>query len=203
MSQEDFPRLPASERKAITIETVIQLASEQNPAEITTAAIAARMGLTQGALFRHFPTKNALLGSVMEWVAGRLLARVEAEMRGHESALDALQSAFLAHVRFVAEHPGVPRILFSELQRAEETPAKQMVKSLIRQYSQRLSGTVERGKSAGEITPDLQTDAITMMFIGTIQGLVMRSMLTGGVGKIRAEAPAAWAILRRGIEART
>jgi AcrR family transcriptional regulator len=45
--------LPADERRAATVEAVINLAAEQNPSDITTTAIAQRMGLT-GALFRHF-----------------------------------------------------------------------------------------------------------------------------------------------------
>ncbi len=43
--------LPAEERRAVIVETVLVLAAEGNPSKITTAAIADRMGLTQGALF--------------------------------------------------------------------------------------------------------------------------------------------------------
>ncbi|MEI6639829.1 MAG: helix-turn-helix domain-containing protein, partial [Chlorobium sp.] len=49
--------LPAEQRRAVTVEAVIELAAEKNPASITTAEIAERMQLTQGALFRHFPNK--------------------------------------------------------------------------------------------------------------------------------------------------
>ena len=44
--------LPAEERRAVTVGAVVALAAEQNPNDITTAAIAKRMGLTQGALDR-------------------------------------------------------------------------------------------------------------------------------------------------------
>ncbi|HHH6468850.1 TPA: TetR/AcrR family transcriptional regulator, partial [Escherichia coli] len=44
--------LPADERRAVTVESVVALAGSQNPSEITTAAIAKHMNLTQGALFR-------------------------------------------------------------------------------------------------------------------------------------------------------
>lgn len=50
--------LKADQRREVTVETVVELAGEQNPSEITTAAIAKRMGVTQGALFRHFPIKK-------------------------------------------------------------------------------------------------------------------------------------------------
>ncbi len=58
--------LPADERRAATVEAVVDLAAEQNPSDITTTAIAQRMGLAQGALFRHFPSKDAILESVPE-----------------------------------------------------------------------------------------------------------------------------------------
>ena len=69
--------LSADERRAATVEAVVELAAEQNPNEITTTAIAKHMGVTQGALFKHFPTKDAILQAVMEFVANRLLSRVD------------------------------------------------------------------------------------------------------------------------------
>ena len=47
-------KLPADERRAVVVEAVIALAATTNPADITTAQIAAHMGQTPGALFRHF-----------------------------------------------------------------------------------------------------------------------------------------------------
>jgi AcrR family transcriptional regulator len=191
--------LPKDERRAVTVEAVIQLAAEQNPSEITTAAIAKRMHLTQGALFRHFPNKEAIWQSAMEWVADRLLARVDRAAQGAASPLAALQAMFMAHIDFVAEHPGVPRMLFGELQRAGETPAKRMVQTLIRRYGERLRALIEEGKAGGEVAPEIDTAAAATLFIGTIQGLVMQSLLAGDVERTRADAPGAFAIYCRGI----
>ncbi|MDO9294761.1 TetR/AcrR family transcriptional regulator, partial [Bradyrhizobium sp.] len=87
--------LPAEERRAVTVETVVALAAEQNPSEITTAAIAKRMNLTQGALFRHFPSKDAIWQAVISWVADRLLARVDRAIATAESPLSALEAVFM------------------------------------------------------------------------------------------------------------
>ena len=84
--------LPADVRREVTVEAVIALAAEHNPGDITTSAIARHMGLTQGALFRHFPSKEALWEAVMDWVAARLMARVDAAMGTHSDALDALEA---------------------------------------------------------------------------------------------------------------
>ena len=192
-------RLSAEERRAGTIEAVVELAAEQNPSDITTGAIAARMGLTQGALFRHFPNKDAIVQAVVSWAAEQLMARVDRAADRASSPLAALEAVFLAHVGFVAEHPGVPRMLFGELQRADVSPAKLMVRTMIRAYSSRLKRLVEDGKARGELAADLDVDAATTLFIGSIQGLVMQSLIAGSAKAIRASAPGVFAVYRRGI----
>lgn len=191
--------LPADQRRALTVEAVIELTAEQNPGDITTAAIAQRMNLTQGALFRHFPSKDAIWQAVMEWVAERLLQRVDRAMQAAESPLPALEAVFMAHIEFVVAHPGVPRLLFGELQRAEDTPAKRMARTLLAGYRERLSGLIEAGKSGGDLALDVDTGVAVTAFIGTIQGLVMHSLLSGGVRQIRTDAPGAFVIYLRGI----
>ena len=185
----------------MTVETVIDLAAEQNPTDITTGAIAKRMGVTQGALFRHFPSKDAILQAVMEWVSERLLARIEKAISRAASPIDALEAAFMTHIEFISEHPGVPRMLFGELQRAEQTVAKRMAQTLIQRYGERLGRLVAEGKERGELSATLDEKAAVTLFIGTIQGLVMQSLLAGDVKRISASAPGVFALYRRAVEA--
>ena len=191
--------LPAEERRSVTVETVLALAAEQNPSEITTAAISARMNLTQGALFRHFPSKEALWTAVMEWVAERLMQRIERAVADAPGPLAALRSMFLAHAGFVVEHPGVPRMMFGELQRAEASAPKRMAQTLIRRYGERVRALLAAGQAAGEVAADIDLEAATTLFIGTIQGLVMQSLLAGEPERISREAPAVLALYLRGI----
>ena len=194
--------LPADERRAVTVEAVVELAGSVNPSEITTAAIAKHMNVTQGALFRHFPSKDAIWRAAMEWMAERLLGRIDHAAQGIDSPVAALRAMFMSHVEFVIEHPGVPRMMFGELQRAEASPAKDMARTLIRRYGERLRAVLERGKAGGEIAPEVDVEAAATLFIGTIQGLVMQSMLSGDIERMRAEAPGVFAIYQRGIASR-
>lgn len=191
--------LPADERRAVTVEAVIALAGTKNPSEITTAAIAQHMNLTQGAIFRHFPNKEAIWQAVMEWVAERILSRIEHAAKDQLPPLAAMEAMFLTHVEFVVEHPGVPRMLFGELQRAESTPAKRMAQTLIKHYGERLHQLIDQGKSMGEIPVTLDAEAASALFIGTVQGLVMQSLLAGDIERMRRDAPRVFAIYRRGV----
>ncbi len=192
--------LPAAERRAATIEAVVDLAASQNPSEITTAAIAKHMNLTQGAVFRHFLNKDAILQAVMEWVAERLLGRIDRAIEGIDSPLAAMEAMFMSHIEFVTKHPGVPRMMFGELQRTELTPAKRMAQTLIQRYSERLMRLIERGKTNGELSGELDNHAAATLFIGTIQGLIMQSLLEGNMERVRLDAPRVFVIYRRGVE---
>lgn len=193
--------LPAKQRRAVTVESVLELAGSQNPSEITTAAIAEHMHVTQGALFRHFPNKEAIWQSVMEWVSRRLLDRIDKSVVGIESPLDAMQAMFMAHVGFVVDHPGVPRMMFGELQRAESTPAKRMVQTLLKQYRERFQRLIEAGKARGELDASVDGEAAATLFIGMLQGLVMQSLLAGDTKHLRRNAPRVFAVYRRAIGA--
>jgi len=192
-------RLPTDERQAVTVQAVIELAAHTNPAEITTGAIADCMQITQGALFRHFPTKDAIWEGVMDWVAGHLLGRLDAAAAAAASPSDALEAVFMAHVDFAVRLPGVPRILFSELQRPGATPAKRMAQKIMAQYAERLTVLIEAGKTAGELATDIDTKSAVALFIGSIQGLIIQALLAGNVKQMRTQANGVFGLYLRGI----
>lgn len=192
-------RLPADERRAATIETVLALAAEQDPNAITTTAIAERMKLTQGALFRHFPTKDAIWEAVIGWASERLLGRIDAAARAAASPMAGLEAVFLAHIDFVARHPGVPRMMFGELQRAGSTAPKRVASILLRHYAERLHYLLQAGRKSGEFDPQLDVEAAATLFVGTVQGLVMQALIAGDVHRVRRDAPRVFAIYLRGI----
>ena len=137
----------------------------------------------------------------MEWVAEHLLARVDRAIEAEKSPLLALESVFMTHIDFVASHPGVPRMLFGQLQHSEDTTPKRMARTLIGRYSERVSALIVSGKAQGELDLDINTSAATTLFIGAVQGLVMQSLLADDVKLMRTQAPGAFAIFKRGIEA--
>lgn len=193
-------RMAADARRTQTIDTVVLLAAEGDPSQITTTAIADRMNLTQGALFRHFPNKDAIWEAVIGWVSERLLSRTDRAAEAAESPLAGLEAVFMAHIDFVAKHPGVPRMMFGELQRSEKTAAKRMGQELIRRYGERLRSLIEQGKTQGQIAPQIDATSAATLFIGMVQGLVIQAMLRGDLKGMVDTSRGAFAIFRRGIE---
>ena len=167
-------KLSADARRAATVETVIGLAAATNPADITTAQIAAQMGVTQGALFRHFADKQAIWAAVMDWTATTLLARFDAV--SGVTPIERLRAMFATHIDFVVTHPGVPRILFGELQRDGDAQGKMCVRALMAAYRERVTNLLTEAKAQSLIAETVDIPAAATMFLGMVQGLVMQAM---------------------------
>lgn len=193
--------LPAEERKERTVRTVVELCAEQDPARITTAAIAERMKVTQGALFRHFAGKDEIWQAVVAWITERLMRRLEAAVDWRETPLTTLEAMFMAHTDFIAEYPGVPRLMFGQLQHAEPTDATRLLRAMLAKYRQRLAAILTEGRASGELRADLNIETAATQFIGTVQGLVVQSLVDGDVMRIAERAPCAFLLYRRGIQA--
>lgn len=194
--------LPAAERRALSVQTVLQLAAGLNPADITTEAIAARMGLTQPALFRHFPTKDLLWQEVLQWATTKLFSTIEQAAVTTSSPLEALERIYHTHIAFVAEHPGVPRVLFAELQNPVGSQARKIVRNMLARYSTLLEGIIASGIVKKEIDPSVDTRAAATMFIGTLQGQVIQAMIADDSTTLPEDGKKLFPLVRRALECR-
>jgi TetR/AcrR family transcriptional regulator len=192
-------RMPTEQRQAEIVAAALRLAAEGSPADVTTSDLARAVGVTQGAVFKHFPTKDAIWLAVLSWV-GQHLPRVLSDAAQQADApLAALRNVFHAHVEFVVANPGVPRVIFHELQQATDSPMKQQVRTLLQTYRQLLLTHLNAAVQRGDAANDLDANAAATQFVGIIQGLVMQSMLSGQTDMMRADATRVFDLYLRGL----
>lgn len=192
-------RFSTEERQAEIVAAALRLARDASPALITTGDIATAIGVTQGAVFKHFPTKDAIWLAAMRWVRQTLLQALQAAADRAATPRAALSAIFRAHVEFVTTHPGVPRLIFHELQQAADTPAKLEVRGVLQGYGTLLRGVLSQAIEQKQVGSDLDLEAAATSFVGLVQGLVMQSMLTGRPGSMRQQADRVFALYLRGI----
>ena len=202
MYSSENPGKQATEiRQASLIDAAIQLAAQRSPAAITTGDLAMAVGITQGAMFRHFDSKQSLWLAVLCWVHDTLLSRLqEAAELNEGKPLEALRAVFMAHVEFVLAHPGVPRILFHELQQPEDSPHKAEVRALMQAYRALLMRLLTSAEYSNLIAIDIDKESASVLFLGSVQGLVMQALMAGDVSVMCQQAAAVFAIYQRGLQ---
>ncbi|MDI1247225.1 MAG: TetR/AcrR family transcriptional regulator [Rhodoferax sp.] len=195
------PKQRTEVRQAELVHAALMLAAQRSPADITTADLARAVGLSQGAVFKHFASKEAVWLAVLDWVTDSLMARLEKAAEGADhAAMPALRAVFLAHVDFVLSYPGVPRLIFQELQRPGDSLLKSQVCALMQRYRQLLLAVLQCANKQEVLRPAIDLSAATVLFIGSVQGLVMQAMLADDIPAIARQAPGVFAILQQGLQ---
>lgn len=204
MSEEAAPhplrkRLGADERREEIIRVTLELAATQGVDDVTTQDMAQAMGVTQGAVFRHFPSKDAIWLAVMQWVRAQLLAVLgRAAAAGHDP-LDALERMFFAHIDFVAGHPAIPRVLTSEHLHGRSSALRQLVTEILLAYEAKIAGLLQAAQEQGLARADLDSRAAATLYIGMIQGLVLQTSILRGQRTLADEAKRTFPVFLQAI----
>lgn len=204
MPASNRPKQKTEDRQAALVQAALQMAAVRSPAEITTTDLAEVIGITQGGVFKHFPSKEAIWLAVLDWAHQALLERLREQARlcaGPGSALQALRAMFMAHVAFVQEYPGVPRLVFQELQHARPSALKEKVQALMADYRQLLAGLLAQARQDAQVSPQADLSAAAVLFIGAMQGLVMQSMITGSLKDMSRQARRVFDLFEAGLRA--
>lgn len=204
MNQETIKRrLSTEERQSEIIRVAVDLAADKGVDSVTTQDMADAMHLTQGAIFRHFATKDDIWVAVIEWVRERLMKVLDKAAADATDPMDAIERMFSAHITFVSKHPAIPRLLFSELLHKKNSKLRRLIEGIISGYETKISGLLEAAKSQSLVSDDLDSQSAAVLYIGMIQGLVMQSSIFGGKRSLQHQAEKTFPIFLHGIKTRS
>ena len=120
-----------------TLEVAFELLADQGLPGLTVHELARRLGQSVGALYRYFPSKEALLAEMQRQVISRLRAVIREQLVDLEDGGDPAQgirNAATAFVAFVQEQPAhfhlLSGVLADPRHLLQETPAQQVGEAL-------------------------------------------------------------------------
>ena len=204
MSQETTKRrLPTEERQSEIIRVAVELAAEKGVDSVTTQNMADAMKVTQGAIFKHFTTKDDIWVAVMHWIRGQLMKVLEKAASGATDPIDTIERMFFAHIAFISKHPAIPRLLFSELLHKKNSKLRELIQEIISGYEAKIAGLLDAAKAQSLVPSDLDSKSAAVLYIGMIQGLVMQVSIFGGQRSLQHEAEKTFPIFLQGIKTRS
>jgi AcrR family transcriptional regulator len=196
-------RLSSEERQGEIIRVAVELAADKGVDSVTTQDMADAMKLTQGAIFRHFATKDDIWFAVIEWVRDRLMKVLDKAAAEATDPLDAIERMYFAHIAFISKHPAIPRLLFTELLHKKNSKLRQLIQGIISGYENKVAGLLDEAKAQSLVPEHIDSQSAAVLYIGMIQGLVMQSSIFGGKRALQQEAHKTFPIFLYGIKTRS
>lgn len=147
---------------------------EVNPGQrITTAALAKEVGVSEAALYRHFPSKARMFEGLIGFIEETIFSRANLITTSESPAIRQCEQLLTLVLAFVERNPGMARILTGDALSGET----ERLRTRVNQFFERLETQLKQVLREAEVREGLRTE--------TTAGITANLMLASVEGKIR------------------
>ncbi|MCX6555692.1 MAG: TetR/AcrR family transcriptional regulator, partial [Candidatus Aminicenantes bacterium] len=155
-------------RKLDIVTAVLKLVDRVGVAGVTTKRIAHEVGFVEGALYKHFNSKNEIFHRLLEISEVQLsdsFREMDARDLGPEQKL---REWFQFVIAYLEDFPGIYRILFSDDLYNEDKELFKKFKSIAWDLKERLEKIIRLGKKRMIFKPDVNCEMSAIIYLGMI-----------------------------------
>jgi AcrR family transcriptional regulator len=193
-------RKTAEDRKAEIVEAALRLADKVGPDRLSTEAVADAVGVTQAAIFRHFPKKQDLWEAAAARIGEAFQERWTKVERLGASSEEKLRRLIIGQLKLIRSTPAIPAILFSRELHVENDRLRKVFSTLMQHFHGLAVRFIVEGQRKGAFRSDVDPDDAAFLVIGTVQGLVLRWSLNKRGFDLVAEGERLLGVLLRGFQ---
>ena len=103
------------QRKQEILETLATMLEQSPGTRITTAALAEQVGVSEAALYRHFPSKTKMFEGLIEFIEDTLFTRIAIITKEQQSALVQCERILALLLGFAEKNPGITRLMTGDV----------------------------------------------------------------------------------------
>ena len=170
-------RMPTKDRKREIIQVALNLAFKVGPAQLTTGMIAADLGLSQPAIYKHFPSKNDLMGEIAQHLSLRITQNIADARTPDTAPIERLRNLVLGHLRLLKEYPALPEFMIMREKKDVHLDLQEVIQSAMKAFNTALASNVKAAIAQGDFRVDLNAADATTLIFGVIQSLVLRMLV--------------------------
>ena len=162
------------ERRVQILETLATMLQEPGAERITTAALAAKLEVSEAALYRHFASKAQMFEGLIEFIEQSVFTLVNQIVEREPTADAQVHKVLLVLLQFGEKNPGMTRVMVGDALVFEN----ERLQARMNQFFERIESQLRialraRAEAAGAATPTVdanaQASALTSFAIGRLQ----------------------------------
>lgn len=170
---------PKPSRREAILHALVQLLETDPGARITTSVLARSVGVTEAALYRHFPSKRKMFEALLEFAEEAVFSRCQVILQEQEDARVRLQQLMHLVLVFAERNPGLCCVLTADALMGESEALRKRAS----QFFERLETQVRQILKEGDIRQGLRprtsatrgADFVLVYMEGRIQRFVRSS----------------------------
>ena len=160
------------DRKQQILMALAKMLEEAPDARITTARIGAAVGVSEAALYRHFPSKRTMYAALLEFAEDTLfslIGRIPGEQAG---ALDQCHRLLCIYLEFCEKNPGITRLLTGRALTGESMRLHQQVEQLYQRLETQLKQYLREAEMREQLRTRLPVATAANLLMAAAEGRV-------------------------------
>lgn len=201
------------ERRQIILQTLARMLEEHHGERITTAELARAVGVSEAALYRHFPSKAKMFESLIEFIEQSVFTRISRILTEEAQFEVHLQQVLTLILGFADKNPGMARllqggVLTGETERLRARIAQfydrieTQLRQILRQGEVANAAALARGPrdSIGDVVNGqrLAVNETAQLLLACVEGRIAQYVRSGFKISPVAAWDKQWELLRRG-----
>jgi TetR/AcrR family transcriptional regulator, fatty acid metabolism regulator protein len=187
-------------RKEQLIRGVLKVIARDGTKHLSVASVSREVGLVPSALYRHFHSKDQMLGAVLDYIIGRVQHNFHEIFEETEDPLLRIDLFVQRQLKIIKESPAIPTVVFSQGLFSEDAVRRKKIFGVFSQFRQSLTMMVKMGQRAGTIRSDLSAETVILLLVGIIQPAAMLYYLSNGHYDLERNGRRAWKLLKDMIQ---
>jgi AcrR family transcriptional regulator len=159
-------------RKDQIVNAAKKLIIKHGSENLTIRAIAHEVGLSEGALYRHFKSKRDILSLLADTIEADLLGDIKVSNIEGESYSKILDSILRGHLSAIKQRQGISFQVIAMCISFGDKKLNKRLSEIIYKYIEEIKSLLRRGVVSGELRENLDLDGTALLFFGMIQSLV-------------------------------
>ena len=173
---------------------------EQSPGgRITTAGLAKHVGVSEAALYRHFPSKAKMFEALIEFIENTIFPRISQIMNEEVDADKRCEKILGLILTFCERNPGITRILTGDPLAGETERLRQRVTQLFDRIEAQLRQIIREMPMRGQ--QETSTDPVVgaNLLLSLAEGRIGQYVRSDFERKPTTEWDAQWQVVREGL----
>lgn len=148
---------------------------EASPGErITTAVLAKAVGVSEAALYRHFPSKTKMFEGLIEHIEESIFSSITVILAEEKSPAKRCEMIVKSLLLFVEKNPGLSRLLVGDALTGETERLRQRIVHFFERIETQLKQILLEAESRNQIHTSLPAAAFAHLLMAYIDGVLVR-----------------------------
>ncbi len=188
-----------SQRRQQILEALAQMLEASPGSRVTTAGLARQVGVSEAALYRHFPSKSKMFEGLIEFIEDTLFSRISIILGEEQTAAQRCEKMLMLLLVFSERNPGLTRILTGDALTGETQRLHLRVAQLFDRFETQLKQVIREAEIREGLRPSIPLPAAANLLMAAAEGRISQYVRSGFLRLPTADWAVQWEFLMGGF----